>query len=239
MRSTYEKNRPTRELILQTSMRMFLEEGFTATSCSRIAKTLKISPGNMTFYFPTKEHLLAELVEELCAFQWKVMEETTDEGQSSLFAYCMELATMAALCEASLTAKDFYISAYTHPMSLAIIRKNDTRKAQEVFSQYCPNFRKLDYICTENLVSGIEYATLITTSDEGISLDQKVTHALNSILMLYEVPEDLRRLKIEKVMTSGYQGLGRDLLREFIEFAEEVNAQAVQSAREYKLHHQR
>lgn len=220
-------------------MRMFLEDGYTATSCSRIAKTLKISPGNMTFYFPTKEHMLAELVEELCAFQWKVMEETTDEGQSSLFAYCMELATMAALCEVSPTAKDFYISAYIHPMPLSVIRKNDTQKAKKVFEQFCPHFQDMDYICAENLASGIEYATLVTPSDETITLDQKVKYALNSILMLYGVPEELRLAKVTKVLSSGYQKQGKNLLKEFMEFVEAVNAQNVKNAREYKLHHQR
>lgn len=239
MTRSYEKNRPTRELILQTAMRMFLEAGYSATSSSRITKELKISPGNMTFYFPTKEHLLSELVEELCNFQWKVMEEITDEGKSSLYAYCMELATMTSLCEVSPTAKDFYLAAYTHPMPLEIIRRNDTRKAQEVFRQYCPEFREVDFICAENIVSGIEYATLATRTTEEVTLERKVTYGLDSILKLYNVPEELRRLKIEKVMTSGFQGQGKDLLREFIEFTEAVNAEAVRNALEYKLHHQR
>lgn len=239
MSRSYEKNRPTRELILQTAMRMFLEVGYTATSCSRIAKELKISPGNMTFYFPTKEHLLAELVEELCNFQWKVMEEITDEGKSSLYAYCMELATMAALCDASPTAKDFYLAAYTHATPLEIIRKNDARKAQEVFSQYCPQFQEIDFICAENIVSGIEYATLSTQTTEEVTLDRKVTYALDNILKFYNVPKEMRQQKIKKVISSGFQGQGKDLLRGFIEFTEAVNAQTVRQAREYKLHHQR
>ena len=237
MKRSYEKKRPTRELILQAAMRLFLEEGYHATTSTRIAKELKISPGNMTFYFPTKEHLLSELTAQLCEFQWKVMEDITDEGQSSLFAYCMELATMAALCDASPTAKDFYLASYTLPMPLAVIRENDTRKAKEIFGQFVPHFEETDFICTENLASGIEYATLATPTSEAITLDQKVTYALNSIMMLYNVPEDLRRAKIEKVLSSSYQTQGKNLLGEFAEFTAEINAQAVENAREHKLNH--
>lgn len=57
--------------IIQTATRMFLEKGYTATSIKAIANALDMSTGHLTFYFPTKEHLLAELVDLLCNFQWE------------------------------------------------------------------------------------------------------------------------------------------------------------------------
>ena len=36
-----------------------------------VAKALNMSPGNLTFHYPTKEHLLAVLTDMLCHFQWK------------------------------------------------------------------------------------------------------------------------------------------------------------------------
>ena len=51
--------------------RQFLEKGYSATTVAAISKELAMSPGNLTFHFPTKEHLLAELVDLLCSFQWK------------------------------------------------------------------------------------------------------------------------------------------------------------------------
>ena len=78
---------------------MFLERGYTDTSIKAISDQLGISTGNLTFYFPAKEHLLAVLVEMLCDFQWKLMERNVDEGNSSLMAMCLELPAMAAICE--------------------------------------------------------------------------------------------------------------------------------------------
>ena len=49
--------------IVQVASRQFLEKGYSATTVSAISKELGISPGNLTFHFPTKEHLLAELVD--------------------------------------------------------------------------------------------------------------------------------------------------------------------------------
>ena len=237
MSRSYEKNRPTRELILQAAMRMFLDAGYAATSCSRLAKELKISPGNMTFYFPTKEHLLAELVEELCGYQHKAMQELLDEGESSLYAYCMELAAMAALCEASGAAREFYLAAYTHPMSLAVIQKNDVKKMGMIFRPYCPQFRETDYVFMENIVSGIEYATLASRTEGEITAERRVTRGLDSIMKLFDVPEEIRQAQIEKVMKSGFWSRGTDFLRDFMAFTEEVNARAVENALEYKQHH--
>ena len=236
MARTYQRNRPTRELILQTGMRLFLERGYTATHCSHVTKDLGISPGNLTFYFPTKEHLLAQLVEDLCAFQWMIMEQTHSEGKTYLLAYCMELASIAALCQQSPNGKDFYLSSYTHPMSLAIIRQHDTQKARRVFGEFCPSFSEEDFADMENLVSGIEYGILSTPSEDAAALDRKVSRALDSILLLYRVPKALREEKIEKVMASNYQENSLTLLHNFVNFVEAINAKALEAAREHKRH---
>ena len=53
----------TRLDIIQCATTMFLEQGYTASSAKQIADELDIATGNLTYYFPTKEHMLAELVD--------------------------------------------------------------------------------------------------------------------------------------------------------------------------------
>lgn len=208
--------------IVQVAMRRFLENGFSNTSAKSICDELEISTGNMTFYFPTKEHLLAVLVEMLCKFQWKMMERLTDEGASSLLAMCLELPTIAATCEENEIIKDFYLASYSHTMTLDIIRHTDVEKAHAIFGEYCPHWKDENYIEAEVLVSGIEYATLMTTSDSA-PLDTRVAGALNSILMIYNVPEELRKAKVEKVLAMDYRSIGRRILQEFKEYVDRLD----------------
>lgn len=84
------KANTTRKEIIHVATYMFLEKGFSNTSAKAISDELDISTENLTFHFPTKEHLLAKLVDMLCHFQWKMMEKVTDEGESSLHALCMD-----------------------------------------------------------------------------------------------------------------------------------------------------
>lgn len=219
------KTNTTKLEIIQVASRLFLNRGYSKTTIKAIADELDISTGHLMFYFPTKEHLLAVLVHMLCDFQWKMMQNHVEEGNTSVMALCLELSTMAAMCEEDEIAKDLYLSAYTHPLTLDIIRKNDTARAKTVFGEYCPNWEDHHFAGAEILVSGIEYATLMTTG-EGVPMDVRVVGGLDTILTTYQVPEELRRTKINKVLAIDYRALGRKVLENFKVFVEETNEQA-------------
>lgn len=216
--------------ILQCATELFLEKGYTSAYITTIAKRLGISTGNLTFYFPTKEHLLAELVKELCDFQWQTMEGEVAEGNSSLLAYLLELVTMAAICDENPIAKDLYLSAYIHPFSLKIIRENDTQKTMRVFKEYCKEWTEADFIQAENVVSGIEYAMFMTENTEKVSLEQRIASSLDAIMKIYELPKELRQNKITKVLAMDYRNIGRHILKEFCKYVEEKNAKELQEA---------
>ena len=211
--------------IIRVATNMFLEKGVTATTAKNISDELGISTGNLTFHFPTKEHILAELVELLCDFQGKMMELEAKEGVSSIMATCLEFATMAALCEEDEIAKDFYISTYKSPMCLAIIRKNDIRRAKQVFKEYCSDWSDERFEEAEILVSGIEYSTLMT-SGVSVSLETRIAGAVENILSVYNVPDELRKVKIQKTLALDFRNLGKRVLKEFKEYVEEANEHA-------------
>lgn len=217
----------TKYEIIRLATTLFLENGYSATSPRMICDELDLSTGNLTYYFQTKEHLLAVLVKMLCDFQWDVMQATAEEGYSSLLAICLELTAMAAMCEEDEIAKDFYLSAYSHPLTLEIIRKNDAERAKQVFGEYCKGWSNEQFAEAETLVSGIEYATFMTTSDSA-PIDVRIAGALNNILMIYNIPEELRKRKIEKVLSMDYCDIGKRVLAEFKAYVEETNEHVIE-----------
>lgn len=222
------KSTLTKLEIIRVASKMFLENGYSATTIKAISKDLEMSTGNLTFYFPSKEHLLAELVEIFCAFQWELMSREADEGFSSLMAVCLELTAIAAMCEDNPIAKDFYLASYTSPMALEIIRKNDTRRAMQIFGPDLSHWTEEDFLSAEVLVSGIEYSTFMTT-EGGPSLEARITGALNLIMQVYHIPEDTRKRKIERVLSMDYRRIGSRVFREFIQFVEQSNEQAIEA----------
>lgn len=219
------KSALTRLEIIRVASRQFLERGYSRTTVSAIAKELEMSPGNLTFHFPTKEHLLAELVDILCAFHWKQMEREADDGISSIMAICLELTAMAGASEEDAVIKDFFLSSYTLPLCLEVIRKNDAERARDVFAAYRPDWGEEQYEEAEILVSGIEYGTLMTTG-RPVALETRITGAIHNILGIYGVPEEIRKIKLQKVFAMDYRSIGKRAIADFKQFVEESNEQA-------------
>ena len=220
------KSALTKLEIVQEASRQILQKGYSAASITAISKALGMSPGNLTFYYPTKENLLAALVDLLCSFQWKRMEEEADEGYSSIMAICLELTSMASACEDDPVIKDFFLSAYSSPVCLEIIRRNDADRSRKVFDAYRPDWTEEQFAEAEILCSGIEYATLMTAGDP-VTMETRISGALNNILGIYGIPEQTRQTKIKKVFAMDYRNLGKQVLQEFREYVEQANEQAL------------
>lgn len=219
------KAKLTRLEIIQVATRMFLFKGYSSTTVKAVADELDISTGNLTFHYPTKEHMLAELTDMLCGFQWQMMKTEADEGISSLLAICLELTTMAAVCEGNAIAKDFFISSYQSQLCLDIIHFNDTERAKTVFAEYCGGWDDMKFAEAEILVAGIEYATLMA-SDGAVPLPVRVSGALDQIMMIYNVPENVRKVNIRKALATDYVSLGKRVIKGFVEYVEKTNEHA-------------
>ncbi|MBE6796677.1 MAG: TetR/AcrR family transcriptional regulator [Ruminococcaceae bacterium] len=217
-----KKPNKTKHEILKTAIDLFFEKGYSAVSPNLIAKKLGMSTGNLTYYYPTKEQLLAILVDDLCKFQWKLIEEEAEDGISSVMSICLEFMTMASACESNPVAKDFFISAYQSPVALKIIRENDTERSKSVYKDYCDGWTDEQFAEAEILVSGIEYATLMSL-DEQIPLETRIAGALDKILIIYGVPEHLRKMKIEKALSYDYKNIGERIFKEFVEYVNKTS----------------
>ena len=216
----------TRNEIIRVAANRFLNEGYTNTTVASMAKTLSMSTGNMTFHFPTKEHMLAVLVDILCKYQWHLMEDEVKDGYSSVMAVCLELLTIASACEQDEVAKDFFISSYRSELCMEHIRKNDKERAKAVFKEYCPDWTDEYFEEAQTLVSGIEYATLLTTSNSA-PLEIRVSGALKTILSIYNVPKEICEQKVQKVLSIDYKSLGLDTLKKFRKYVDETTEQAL------------
>lgn len=219
------KQNTTKLEIIQTASKMFIENGYSKTSLRSISKELDISPGHLMFYFSSKEHLLSVLVDILCDFQWKLISEEGKDGVDPLLAICLELMTMASAAETDEIARDFFVSAYTSPLTLEIIRKNDYIRAKQVFAEFCPDWTDDDFKDAESLVSGIEFATLMKT-ESSAPLEKRISGALDMLMKIYNVPKDIRKENIEKVLSMDYASIGSKVFQYFKSYIEEENEQA-------------
>ncbi len=219
-----KKTKLIKHEIIKTAATLFLEIGYSKTSPQMIAKELGISTGNLTYHYPTKEHLLAVLVEMLCEFQEKLIGYEADKGLGPAMSICIELMTVAAACDENEVARDFFISVFQSPMCIEYLRNNHVERAKRIFAEQCKGWTEDQFTGAEILIQGIDYATIIS-NDASLSLDVRITGALNQILSIYNVPEEIRKEKIDRVLALDCRKLGKRVLNGFKEFVEQqINA---------------
>lgn len=216
--------------IIRCATQMFLSKGYTNTLAKELSDELGISPGNLTYHFPTKEHLLAELTIHLCEYHQIALEQEVEDGRTSLLAYLMELTSMMSICEEDEIAKDLYTSIYQHPVTLQLLRKYDLIKVKTVFAEFCPQWSHEDFKLIEDTISGIEYAALMRDVPEEIPLEKRIPSVLDAVMKICNVPEQLRQTKIEKILQMDYRSIGKRLVEGFITYIDDVNNSALKDA---------
>lgn len=212
----------TKNAIIRVAIEMFLERGFTNTSARAIAAELGISTGNITFYFPSKEHLLMVLVEMLCDSQWSMLEQPADEAETALMAFCMETMTVAAACEQNEIARDLFLSVFQSELCRNFLRENHVARAERIFSEYCGDWTHQQFRIAEILVMGIQHAVIIPTDVE-IPLSERIAGALNQILSIYGVPENNRAEKIRRILALDYNDIRQRVREGSLRYVDQLN----------------
>ena len=211
----------TKYEILYLATKFFLEKGYKDSYVTTMAKTLHMSTGNLTFWFPTKEHILAEMVKELCAFQINTEVNKKGSEYALLVDYLFELTMFASVCEENPNIKDLVIASYTQPLPLAVIRANDTERSKRTFAEFCKEWSETEYIQAENVASGIECAMFMTENAQKLTFEQRVTSSLDAIMKVYEVPKEIRQSVLKEVMAMDYRSSGNHVFEEFCSFVEQ------------------
>ena len=212
----------TKYEILQAASEFFFNVGFSATSPKMIAEELGLSTGNITYYFPSKEHLLLAVVEHICDFQLKMLEEQDDIGTDSIASLCLETMTVAVACDESLIARDFFNAAFQSELCRNYLRQNHVERAKKVFKEWCSNWTDEQYEEAELLVMGLQYAA-IAPNDAQLSTKTRVFGSLNQILGIYNIDEQTRQKEIQKVLDRDCRGISRQVLQAFVAYIKKAN----------------
>ena len=98
----------TAEKVLLASRQLFNSRGYAATSLSDIARSVGISKGNLTYHFPTKRDLAAELITRARTLaqpssSCELFVRTVMSQASSTCSFATPLQASASCCSASVS----------------------------------------------------------------------------------------------------------------------------------------
>lgn len=220
--SIVERNRfsspitTTEKKILQTAIRLFLENGYSKTTLKMISQECGLRQGTIAYHFHTKEDMLYYLIQALTEFHGGIIDNSLDNTKDTLYSYATEIAIQIALCESNRKAWDLYYSAYSQFKTFEFIKNWAAKEHSVLFARRLPHWKESDFAEKEHIASGIELAVFYAPCDRYFTLEKKIALTLDSMMLLYNVPEEERKQTIEKILKLDYVKIGEEMFSKFV-----------------------
>lgn len=186
----------TKNKILSVCVRLFLEQGYKETSVSQIVQEAQVARGSYQNIFPTKDAILAELVEVMFEGQFMIARSSVDASSlSPLYVYAIETTIQLTLTEHNENLREIYLEAYSSPKTSDYIYQRTAVELKKIFSSYLPWLSESDFYEMEIGSAGIMRNYMAKKCDIHFSLNKKIERFLELSLRAYCVPEE----EIQKV----------------------------------------
>lgn len=220
--SIVERNRfsspitKTERKILQTAIRLFLENGYSKTTLKMISEKCELRQGTISYHFHTKEDMLYYLIQALTEFHGGIIDNGLNQSKDVLFSYAAEIAIQIALCETNSKAWDLYYSAYSSFRTFELIKSWAAQEHARLFRERLPDWSETDFAEKEHIASGIELAVFYAPCTRFFPLERKIALTLDSMMLLYNVSEKERKETIEKILGTDYLKIGQEMFERFV-----------------------
>ena len=220
--SIVERNRftspitKTEKRILQSAIRLFLENGYSKTTIRTISEDCGLRQGTIAYHFHTKEDMLYYLIQDLTEFHGGIIDNSLDNTKDALYSYAAEIAIQIALCETNRKAWDLYYSAYSQFRTFELIKNWAAKEHSILFADRLPDWKESDFLEKEHIASGIELAVFYAPCDRYFTLERKIALTLDSMMLLYNIEEAERKQTIEKILKLDYVKVGQEMFEKFV-----------------------
>lgn len=186
----------TEKRILQTCVRLFLENGYHKTTTSQILKEAQVSSSSFQNLFHSKEGVLLELVEFMFENQFGIARNVAGSKLPSVYVYAAETALQITLTELNENLRDIYLEAYTQESTLDCIQRATAKELREIFGAYQPELTEQDFYELEFGSAGLMRGYMTNPCTAEFTLERKLSKFVTLALRGYKVPED----EIDKVL---------------------------------------
>ena len=131
---TSEENK---QLVLHTAARLFLQNGYTATTLRQIAKEAGVNIGSVMYLYESKENILCDLVSFVLDGQFAATEKLlAGQTEDMLLFWAAETTLQLCIAESSESIRELYLAAYSHSKPALLIYQHIAEKLQDYFKAY-------------------------------------------------------------------------------------------------------
>lgn len=205
---------PTKQRILSTCVKLFLEQGYNKTTVAEIISGAEVSCSSFQNIFGAKNGILVELLGFMFQNQFSMAERIAGRKLPPPFVYGVETAIQMTMTEMNENLRDIYIEAYTHKETLDLIQHSMSKKLPYLFSRYLPKLRESDFYALDLGSSGLMRNYMARPCDEQFTLAKKLDAFLSASLRIYCVPEEEIRRVVDYVNDLDLCAIAQNVMEE-------------------------
>lgn len=198
----------TRTLVLHSATKLFIEKGYTNTRIKDIADDSGVGYNEIFRMFIDKDNLLSQLVNLVIEHQFEMsIKYLNDQASDELLLYIFECVLQLYICEINDNIREMYAVSYSMPNTSQKIYDYITKKLENVFHKYLPEYETKDFYELEIAAAGIMRGFIINPCNMYFTIDRKVNRFIKTLLKVFEVPkEEVEGIikKIEKFKMKEY-----------------------------------
>ena len=209
----------TKKRILQSCVRLFLENGYRRTTMQQILREAQVSSSSFQNLFHSKDGVLLELVNFMFENQFGVARNVAGAVLPPVYIYAAETALQITLTELNENLREIYLEAYTRQHLLDYIQQATTKELYQIFGPYQPELTERDFYELELGSAGLMRGYMANPCTAEFPLERKLNRFVTLALRGYKVPEEelqrvlafLRGLDIRTIAREVMEELFRQL----------------------------
>ncbi len=213
-----------KERLLYAAAKLFLENGYDATTIKGVAATAGISYGSVQFLYPLKEDILCELVRYVLEGQFNAASKfLRDKTDDKVLFYAAETTMQLYMAESGESIRNLYGAAYSMPKSSEIIQLAITEKVEQIFGEYLPGLKTQDFYMLEIASGGIIRSFMTVPCNMWFTMDLKVKAFLETTLRVYQVPQEKINEAIEFVKQFDFVEIAKQTIATMYQYLEDMS----------------
>ena len=179
----------TKRRILSVCVRLFLQQGYHATTISQITAEANISASTFQNIFHTKDAVLHELISFMFSGQFAAARRMAGADLPPLYTYAVETSIQLALTELNENLRDVYLVAYSLPDTSEYIYRQTAAELLAFFGPNFPGYGPQDFYELEIGTAGLMRGYMAQKCDLFFPLERKLERFLTAAMRVYRIPE--------------------------------------------------
>ena len=204
----------TKKRILQSCVRLFLENGYHQTTIQQIMKEAQVSASSIQNLFHSKDGILLELVEFMFENQFGMARSVAGAALPPVYVYAAETALQITLTELNENLREIYLEAYTQEHLLDYIQRATAKELHRIFGPYQPGLTEQDFYELELGTAGLMRGYMANPCTADFPLERKLEKFLTLALRGYKVPEEELQQVLSFLAGLDIRGIAQKVMEE-------------------------